>query len=129
MRADPGERLKGRDQADHMVGHGAEVFKEVRKWPNGGVQEGADEKLWQQDAEQQCVLRGPKGPAGKTAEAVVGGGKSQLRSLSSMGGNRGSDPFPQRKNASSVKSKQLGYGEKPDWLTIKATITFLKKEK
>jgi len=52
------------------------------------------------------------------------------RSLSTaMGGNRGPDPFNQWKNVSSIKSEQLGYGEKPDWLSFKATITFLKKEK
>lgn len=56
--------------------------------------------------------------------------KTQSRSLSSgMGGNRGPDPFEQRKDVSSIKTEQLGYNEKPDWLTFKVTITFLKKEK
>mmetsp|Transcript_6784 Transcript_6784/g.14694 ORF Transcript_6784/g.14694 Transcript_6784/m.14694 type:complete len:645 (+) Transcript_6784:208-2142(+) len=60
----------------------------------------------------------------------VNGNKTQTRSLSSaMGGNRGPDPFPQRKDVSSIKGEGLGHGEKPDWLTFKATITFLKKEK
>eukprot|EP00584_Thalassiosira_punctigera_P000883 CAMPEP_0172535332 /NCGR_PEP_ID=MMETSP1067-20121228/7393_1 /TAXON_ID=265564 ORGANISM="Thalassiosira punctigera, Strain Tpunct2005C2" /NCGR_SAMPLE_ID=MMETSP1067 /ASSEMBLY_ACC=CAM_ASM_000444 /LENGTH=642 /DNA_ID=CAMNT_0013320263 /DNA_START=160 /DNA_END=2088 /DNA_ORIENTATION=- len=61
---------------------------------------------------------------------AVNGNKSQSRSLSSaIGGNRGPDPFPQRKDVSSIKSEGLGHGEKPDWLTFKATITFIKKEK
>ncbi|KAL9186004.1 hypothetical protein ACHAXT_005242 [Thalassiosira profunda] len=60
----------------------------------------------------------------------VNGGKTQTRSLSSaMGGNRGPDPFDQRKTVSSIKAEHMGYGDKPDWLTFKATITFLKKEK
>mmetsp|Transcript_952 Transcript_952/g.2275 ORF Transcript_952/g.2275 Transcript_952/m.2275 type:complete len:643 (+) Transcript_952:206-2134(+) len=58
------------------------------------------------------------------------GNRTQTRSLtSSMGGNRGPDPFDQRKTLASIKSEQLGYGEKPDWLSFKVTITFLKKEK
>lgn len=58
------------------------------------------------------------------------GNKTASRSLSSsMGGNRGPDPFDQRKTVSAIKAESLGYGEKPDWLTFKATITFLKKEK
>ena len=52
------------------------------------------------------------------------------RSLSTtMGGNRGPDPFDQRKSVSAIKSEQMGYNDKPDWLSFKVTITFLKKEK
>lgn len=58
------------------------------------------------------------------------GNNTQTRSLSSaVGGSRGPDPFPQRKDVSSIKAEGLGHGEKPDWLTFKATITFLKKDK
>lgn len=59
------------------------------------------------------------------------GGKSPVRSLSSGGGggNRGPDPFDMRKNVNSIKSEQLGYNEKPDYISFKATITFLKKDK
>jgi replication factor A1 len=46
-----------------------------------------------------------------------------------MGGNRGPDPFEQRKFISAIKSEQMGYNDKPDWLSFKVTITFLKKEK
>lgn len=61
---------------------------------------------------------------------TANGGKTQSRSLSSAGGgNRGPVPFDQRKNVSSIKSEQLGYNDKPDYLSFKATITFLKKEK
>ena len=57
------------------------------------------------------------------------GNKTQTRSLSTTGGNRGPVPFDQRKTISSIKSEQLGYNDKPDYLSYKATITFLKKEK
>mmetsp|Transcript_20556 Transcript_20556/g.41748 ORF Transcript_20556/g.41748 Transcript_20556/m.41748 type:complete len:654 (-) Transcript_20556:124-2085(-) len=59
------------------------------------------------------------------------GNKNQnTRSLSSAGGgSRGVDPFDSRKTVGAIKQEQLGYGEKPDWLTFKATITFLKREK
>lgn len=57
------------------------------------------------------------------------GGQSQAKSLSSAGGNRGPDPFDRRKSIASIKADQLGYGDKADWLTFKATIMFLKKEK
>lgn len=61
---------------------------------------------------------------------AVHGNKTASRSLSTtMGGNRGPEPFEQRKNVSSIKSEQMGYNEKPDWLSFKATITFLKKDK
>lgn len=61
---------------------------------------------------------------------AVHGNKTATRSLSTtMGGNRGPEPFEQRKNVSSIKSEQMGYNEKPDWLSFKATITFLKKDK
>ncbi|KAL3800756.1 hypothetical protein ACHAW5_002470 [Stephanodiscus triporus] len=58
------------------------------------------------------------------------GGRTAARSLSTaMGGNRGPDPFDQRKSVCAIKSEQMGYNDKPDWLSFKATITFLKKEK
>jgi replication factor A1 len=58
------------------------------------------------------------------------GRTTAARSLSTtMGGNRGPDPFDQRKYVSAIKSEQMGYNDKPDWLSFKATITFLKKEK
>jgi len=60
---------------------------------------------------------------------AVNGNKTATRSLSSSGGNRGPVPFDQRKNVSSIKAEQLGYNDKPDYLSFKATITFLKKEK
>lgn len=61
---------------------------------------------------------------------AVHGNKTTSRSLSTtMGGNRGPEPFEQRKNVSSIKSEQMGYNEKPDWLSFKATVTFLKKDK
>ena len=57
-------------------------------------------------------------------------GISTTRSLSTtMGGNRGPDPFEQRKFISAIKSEKMGYNDNPDWLSFKATITFLKKEK
>jgi replication factor A1 len=61
---------------------------------------------------------------------AANGNNTQTRSLSSAGGGaRGADPFEQRKTVASIKEEQLGYNEKPDWLSFKATITFLKKDK
>lgn len=57
------------------------------------------------------------------------GNNSQAKSLSSTGGNRAPDPFDRRKTISAIKADGLGYNEKADWITFKATILFLKKEK
>lgn len=57
------------------------------------------------------------------------GARSNAKSLSSAGGNRGPDPFDQRKTIGGIKADELGYGDKPDWLSFKATVMFLKKEK
>jgi replication factor A1 len=57
------------------------------------------------------------------------GNKSQSRSLSSSGGGKGPDPLEKRKDVCSIKEEHLGNSDKPDWLSFKATITFLKREK
>ena len=61
---------------------------------------------------------------------AVNGNKTQSRSLSSAsGGAKGQDPFDQRKNVCSIKEENMGYSDKPDYFSFKATVTFLKKEK
>ena len=52
------------------------------------------------------------------------------KSLSSSGGGAGKvAPFSERQDIASIKGKHLGHGEKPDWLTFKGTISFIKKDK
>ena len=55
-------------------------------------------------------------------------GGSVSKSLSTGGGSRG-DSFENRKYISSIKDEQLGYQEKPDWISIKSTVNFIKKDK
>lgn len=60
------------------------------------------------------------------------GGSSGVgtKSLSSTGGSGGTvAPFHERQEIASIKGKHMGHGEKPDWLTFKGTISFIKKDK
>ena len=41
----------------------------------------------------------------------------------------GRDTFESRRTISAIKDESLGYNEKPDWLSFKATINFIKKDK
>jgi replication factor A1 len=36
--------------------------------------------------------------------------------------------FAQRKTVSAIKQENLGYGEKPDYLALKATINYIKHD-
>jgi replication factor A1 len=61
-----------------------------------------------------------------------GSSGSAARSLSSSGGGAGKiDSLKERKNIATIKNDNLGYTnpDKPDWLSFKATITFIKKDK
>jgi replication factor A1 len=51
------------------------------------------------------------------------------KSLSSSGTGGSVAPFHERLPISAVKEKHMGHGEKPDWLTFKGTISFIKKDK
>mmetsp|Transcript_49111 Transcript_49111/g.59510 ORF Transcript_49111/g.59510 Transcript_49111/m.59510 type:complete len:657 (+) Transcript_49111:146-2116(+) len=57
------------------------------------------------------------------------GGNARVKSLSSIGGTGRQVTFQERKVISSVKDEQMGYGEKPDWVTFKATFSFVKKDR
>jgi replication factor A1 len=61
------------------------------------------------------------------------GGSSGVgtKSLSSSGGSGSGSvaPFNERLDIASIKEKHMGYNEKPDWLTFKGTISFIKKDK
>jgi len=62
-------------------------------------------------------------------QGSMGGG---FRSISSggMGGGGGRDSFENRKTISAIKDEGLGtQHDKADWLSFKATMTFLKKDK
>jgi len=59
-----------------------------------------------------------------------GSSSSGTKKLSSTGGiGGGVAPFSERLDIADIKGKHLGHGEKPDWLTFKGTISFIKKDK
>jgi len=58
-----------------------------------------------------------------------GGSGFTARSLSSSIGSGRQAKFSERKCISTIKDDQLGYNEKPDWITFKATFNFIKKDK
>ena len=59
------------------------------------------------------------------------GGGSTTRSLSVASGSSGGkvDSLTERKDIKSIKSEHMGFGEKPDWVSFKGTMTFFKKDK
>jgi replication factor A1 len=60
-----------------------------------------------------------------------GGAQQGITSLSSNGGGGGGDisgGIDTRKTFSSVKDEGLGFGAKPDYITVKGTITFIRGE-
>lgn len=53
-----------------------------------------------------------------------------VKKLSSSGGGAGRFPeFKDRKTISSIKGDSLGYNEKPDYISFKATLNFIKTDK
>jgi replication factor A1 len=61
---------------------------------------------------------------------AMNGNKTQTRSLSSAGGGGSNrDTFESRKEIRAIKDEHLGTNDKPDYLTFKATFSFLRKEK
>ncbi|GKY95854.1 hypothetical protein MPSEU_000546000 [Mayamaea pseudoterrestris] len=57
---------------------------------------------------------------------------SSVRSLTAAGGSGGKvETFENRKCIASIKEENLGHGnpDKPDWITFKGTITFIKRDK
>ncbi|CAB9518541.1 Replication protein A 70 kDa DNA-binding subunit [Seminavis robusta] len=58
------------------------------------------------------------------------GGAATTKSLSASGGKGNTvAPFQERLTISAIKQKHMGHGDKPDWLTFKGTITYIKKDK
>jgi len=55
-------------------------------------------------------------------------GGAVTKSLSTSSSSRG-DTFENRKSISSIKDEQLGFQEKPDWVSMKVNFNFLKKDK
>lgn len=61
----------------------------------------------------------------------TGGNMSQVKSLSAAGGGFGGGglgSFSERSTISSIKAKQLGFGQKPDYITVKATVNYIKHD-
>lgn len=61
-----------------------------------------------------------------------GGSNSQVKSLTSSSGGGGAGRYPefdQRKTVAAIKSEHLGYNEKPDYISFKGTVTFIKSDK
>ena len=58
------------------------------------------------------------------------GGGATTRSLSTTSGGGGKvDSLVDRKDIKNIKVDHMGMGEKPDWLSFKGTLTFLKRDK
>jgi len=60
------------------------------------------------------------------------GSHAVVRSLSSSGGTGGAgqmDTLANRKTIESIKAETMGMGDKPDWLSFKGTLSFLRKDK
>jgi replication factor A1 len=61
----------------------------------------------------------------------TGGNAAQAKSLSSSGGGFGGGSlgsFAERAVISDIKAKQLGFGQKPDYITVKGTVNFIKHD-
>jgi replication factor A1 len=77
------------------------------------------------------VLFNPDIPEGQTLRGWYDGGGASApvkRMSSGSGGNRGMAPFEERSSLDEIRTKNMGNAEKPDWITIKATITFIKHD-
>lgn len=57
-----------------------------------------------------------------------GGALPEAQSMSSGGLDRGQDGIEKRKNLSAITDEGLGLSEKPDYVTVKATVTFIKHD-
>ncbi|GMF16928.1 unnamed protein product [Phytophthora fragariaefolia] len=60
-----------------------------------------------------------------------GGSAVQTKSLSSGGGGFGGGSlgtFAERAVINDIKGKQLGFGQKPDYITVKGTVNFIKHD-
>ncbi|KAI9923270.1 hypothetical protein PsorP6_002739 [Peronosclerospora sorghi] len=60
-----------------------------------------------------------------------GGNATQAKCLSNGGGGFGGGPlgnFAERAVISDIKGKQLGFGQKPDYITVKGTVNFIKHD-
>ncbi|KAG1705844.1 hypothetical protein DVH05_002409 [Phytophthora capsici] len=60
-----------------------------------------------------------------------GGNATQTKSLSSGGGGFGGGSlgsFTERAVINDIKGKQLGFGQKPDYITVKGTVNFIKHD-
>ncbi|KAG7390324.1 60S acidic ribosomal protein P1 [Phytophthora pseudosyringae] len=60
-----------------------------------------------------------------------GGNTTQTKSLSSGGGGFGGGSlgsFAERAVINDIKGKQLGFGQKPDYITVKGTVNFIKHD-
>ena len=59
---------------------------------------------------------------------VSGGAQAAVVPLSGTGGGGGGASGGRRATFSSIKDEDLGHGEKPDWVTISGTITYIKAD-
>lgn len=60
----------------------------------------------------------------------TGGNTAPTKSLSAAGGFGGGSlgSFAERSVVSDIKGKQLGFGQKPDYITVKGTVNFIKHD-
>lgn len=79
------------------------------------------------------ITKNPRHPEAQRLASWWSQGGSSGQNVVSMsksgpGGGR-VVPFHERKTVASIRTEQLGHGEQPDWLTFRATINFIKKDK
>ncbi|GMI14756.1 hypothetical protein TrLO_g4325 [Triparma laevis f. longispina] len=79
-----------------------------------------------------AILKNPRIPETEKISAWFQnrGANATVKNLSTGGGGAGRiTTFEERKTVSAIRNEQLGYNEKPDWLSFKATVSFIKKDK
>jgi len=67
----------------------------------------------------------------QTQRLAAGGAAAATKSLSSSAGCAGGhmDAFADCKTMRSIKTEHMGHEDKPDWLSFKGTLAFIKMDK
>ncbi|CAH0477765.1 unnamed protein product [Peronospora belbahrii] len=95
--------------------------------------------MWNERAQEDCsswmnqvlAIKGCRVTGHLVTWFLNGGNATQTKSLSSGGSGFGGGSlgtFAERAVINDIKSKQLGFGQKPDYITVKGTVNFIKHD-